>query len=251
MSGHSKWSTIKHKKGAADAKRGKIFTKVIKEITVAARIGGGDADGNPRLRLALQKAKEVNMPQDNVIRAIKKGTGELDGVQYEEISYEGYGPGGVAIFMEVMTDNKNRTVGELRATLSKNGGNMGENGCVAWMFEHKGLIVVKTLEKGEDELLELVVDAGGDDIQNVDGHYEITTSVESFESVRKAVEDAGINTETAELTRIPQNTVNVDEKNCKSLLRLMGALEDHDDIQKVYSNFDITDELMATIEQNS
>ena len=250
MSGHSKWSTIKHKKGAADAKRGKIFTKVIKEITVAARIRGGDTDGNPRLRLAVQKAKEVNMPQDNVTRAIKKGTGELEGVQYEETSYEGYGPGGVAIFMEVMTDNKNRTVGELRATLGKNGGNMGENGCVAWMFEQKGFITVKTSEKCEDELLELVIDSGGDDMQTVDDHYEITTSVESFESVRKAVENGGIKTETAELTRIPQNMVNVDEKNCKSLLRLMDALEDHDDIQKVYSNFDITDELMATIEQN-
>ena len=251
MSGHSKWSTIKHKKGAADAKRGTIFTKVIKEITVAARIGGGDAEGNPRLRLAIQKAKDVNMPQDNVTRAIKKGTGELEGVQYEEISYEGYGPGGVAIFMEVMTDNKNRTVGELRATLGKNGGNMGENGCVAWIFEQKGFLIVKTSEKGEEELLELVIDSGGDDMQTVDNHYEITTSVENFDSVRKTLEDASIKTETAELTRIPQNTVNVNEKNCKSLLRLMDALEDHDDIQKVYSNFDITDELMATIEQNS
>ncbi len=248
MSGHSKWSTIKHKKGAADAKRGKIFTKVIKEITVAARIGGGDIDGNPRLRLAVQKAKEVNMPQDNVTRAIKKGTGELEGVQYEETSYEGYGPGGVAIFMEVMTDNKNRTVGELRATLGKNGGNMGENGCVAWIFEQKGLITVKTSEKGEEELLELAIDAGGDDMQTVDDYYEITTSVESFEPVRKAIEDAGIKTQSSELTRIPQNTVNVEEKHCKSLLRLMDTLEDHDDIQKVYSNFEITDEIMATIE---
>ena len=248
MSGHSKWSTIKHKKGAADAKRGKIFTKVIKEITVAARIGGGDIDGNPRLRLAVQKAKEVNMPQDNVTRAIKKGTGELEGVQYEETSYEGYGPGGVAIFMEVMTDNKNRTVGELRATLGKNGGNMGENGCVAWIFEQKGLITVKTSEKGEEELLELAIDAGGDDMQTVDDYYEITTSVESFEPVRKAIEDAGIETQSSELTRIPQNTVNVEEKHCKSLLRLMDTLEDHDDIQKVYSNFEITDEIMATIE---
>ena len=251
MSGHSKWSTIKHKKGAADAKRGKIFTKVIKEITVAARIGGGDVDGNPRLRLAVQKAKEVNMPQENVTRAIKKGTGELEGIQYEETSYEGYGPGGVAIFMEVMTDNKNRTVGELRATLGKNGGNMGENGCVAWIFEQKGIITVKTSEKDEDELLELVINAGGDNMQTIDDYYEITTSVESFESVRKAIEDANINTQSAELTRIPQNTVNVEEKNCKSLLRLMDMLEDHDDIQKVYSNFDITDELMAIIEQNS
>ena len=248
MSGHSKWSTIKHKKGAADAKRGKIFTKVIKEITVAARIGGGDIDGNPRLRLAVQKAKEVNMPQDNVTRAIKKGTGELEGVQYEETSYEGYGPGGVAIFMEVMTDNKNRTVGELRATLGKNGGNMGENGCVAWIFEQKGLITVKIPEKGEEELLELAIDAGGDDMQTVDDYYEITTSVESFEPVRKAIEDAGIKTQSSELTRIPQNTVNVEEKHCKSLLRLMDTLEDHDDIQKVYSNFEITDEIMATVE---
>ena len=171
--------------------------------------------------------------------------------QYEEISYEGYGPGGVAVFMEVMTDNKNRTVGELRAILGKNGGNMGENGCVAWMFEQKGLITIKISEKGEDELLELVIEAGGDDMKMVDDRFEVTTSIESFESVRKTVEDSGINTETAELIRIPQNTVNVDEKNCKTLLRLMDALEDHDDIQKVYSNFDITDELMAAIEQSS
>ncbi len=251
MSGHSKWSTIKHKKGAADAKRGKIFTKVIKEITVSARIGGGDADGNPRLRLAVQKAKEVNMPQENVTRAIKKGTGELEGIQYEETIYEGYGPGGVAIFMEVMTDNKNRTVGELRATLGKNGGNMGENGCVAWIFEQKGLITVKTSEKGEEELLEFVIEAGGDDMQIVDDYYEITTSAESFESVRKSIEDAGIKTQSSELTRIPQNTVNVEEKHCKSLLRLMDTLEDHDDIQKVYSNFDITDEMVTAMEQNS
>ena len=251
MSGHSKWSTIKHKKGAADAKRGKIFTKVIKEITVAARIGGGDVDGNPRLRLAVQKAKEVNMPQENVTRAIKKGTGELEGVQYEEISYEGYGPGGVAIFMEVMTDNKNRTVGELRATLGKNGGNMGENGCVAWIFEQKGLITVQLSDNSEEELLELIIEAGGDDMQTVEDYYEITSSVEYFEPVRKAIEEAGIKTQSSELTRIPQNTVKIEEKYCKSLLRLMDALEDHDDIQKVYSNFDIADEVMAAMEQNS
>lgn len=251
MSGHSKWSTIKHKKGAADAKRGKIFTKVIKEITVAARIGGGDVDGNPRLRLAVQKAKEVNMPQENLIRAIKKGTGELEGVQYQEISYEGYGPGGVAIFMEVMTDNKNRTIGELRAILDKNGGNMGENGCVAWIFEKKGIITIMISEKDEEELLELVMDAGGDDLQTVDDYYEITTSVESFESVRKAIENSGLKVQSAQLTRIPQNTVNVEEKNCKSLLRLMDMLEDHDDIQKLYSNFDITDELMTIMEESS
>jgi YebC/PmpR family DNA-binding regulatory protein len=251
MSGHSKWSTIKHKKGAADAKRGKIFTKVIKEITVAARLGGGDLDGNPRLRMAIQKAKEVNMPQDNITRAIKKGTGELEGVVYEEISYEGYGPGGAAIFMEVMTDNKNRTVGELRAILGKRGGNMGENGCVAWMFEQKGLIIVNVSEKGEDELMELVLEAGADDMETTDGHYEITTTMENFESVRKAIDSAGIKVESAELTRLPQNTVGVEEKHCKLLLRLMDELEDHDDIQKVYSNFDITDEVMAAIEQES
>ncbi len=251
MSGHSKWSTIKHKKGAADAKRGKIFTKVIKEITVAARIGGGDVDGNPRLRLAVQKAKEVNMPQENVTRAIKKGTGELEGVQYEEISYEGYGPGGVAIFMEVMTDNKNRTVGELRATLGKNGGNMGASGCVAWIFEQKGLITVQVSDKNEEELLELIIEAGGDNMQTVEDYYEITSSIENFEPVRKAIEDAGIKTQSSELTRIPQNTVKVEEKHCKSLLRLMDALEDHDDIQKVYSNFDIADEVMAAMEQSS
>ena len=251
MSGHSKWSTIKHKKGATDAKRGKIFTKVIKEITVAARIGGGDVDGNPRLRLAVQKAKEGNMPQENVTRASKKGTGELEGVQYQEISYEGYGPGGVAIFMEVMTDNKNRTISELRAALDKNGGNMGENGCVAWIFEKKGIITIMISEKDEEELLELVMDAGGDDLQTVDDYYEITTSVESFESVRKSIENSGLKVQSAQLTRIPQNTVNVEEKNCKSLLRLMDMLEDHDDIQKVYSNFDITDELMSIVEKNS
>ena len=251
MSGHSKWSTIKHKKGAADAKRGKIFTKVIKEITVAARLGGGDPDGNPRLRMAVQKAKEVNMPQDNVTRAIKKGTGELEGVVYEEISYEGYGPGGAAIFMEVMTDNKNRTVGELRAILGKRGGNMGENGCVAWMFEQKGLIIVNVSEKGEDELMELALEAGADDMETTDGRYEITTPMENFEPVRKAIDSAGIRIESAELTRLPQNTVGVEEKHCKSLLRLMDELDDHDDIQKVYSNFDITDEVMAAIEQES
>ena len=251
MSGHSKWSTIKHKKGAVDAKRGKIFTKVIKEITVAARLGGGDVNGNPRLRMAVQKAKEVNMPGDNVTRAIKKGTGELEGVHYEELTYEGYGPGGTAIFMEVMTDNKNRTVGELRTILDKNGGNMAENGCVAWMFEQKGLIIVNTSEKDEDELLELALEAGADDMQTVDDHYEITSAVENFESVRKVIEEAGVKSEAAELTRLPQNTVNLNEKHGKALLRLMDALEDHDDIQKVYSNFDISDEVIAAIEQSS
>ncbi len=251
MSGHSKWSSIKHKKGAADAKRGKIFTKIIKEITVAARIGGGDPDGNPRLRTAIMGAKSNNMPVDNITRAIKKGTGELEGIQYEEHTYEGYGPGGAAIFLEAMTDNKNRTVSEIRAALGKAGGNLGENGCVGWMFEQKGLITVKTEAKSEDDLMELAIDAGADDLQTVDEHYEITTAVEHFEAVRKALEDAGVPMELAEITRIPQNTVSIDEKKGKALLKLMDILEDHDDIQKAYSNFDISDEVMAAIMENS
>ena len=251
MSGHSKWSSIKHKKGAADAKRGKIFTKIIKEITVATRIGGGDPDGNPRLRTAIMIAKSKNMPVDNITRAIKKGTGELEGIQYEEHTYEGYGPGGAAIFLEAMTDNKNRTVSEIRAALGKAGGNLGENGCVGWMFEKKGLITVKAEAKSEDELMELAIDAGADDLQTVDEHYEITTAVENFEAVRKALEDAGVAMELAEITRIPQNTVSIDEKKGKALLKLMDILDDHDDIQKAYSNFDISDEVMAAIIENS
>ena len=251
MSGHSKWSSIKHKKGAADAKRGKIFTKIIKEITVATRIGGGDPDGNPRLRTAIMGAKSKNMPVDNITRAIKKGTGELEGIQYEEHTYEGYGPGGAAIFLEAMTDNKNRTVSEIRAALGKAGGNLGENGCVGWMFEKKGLITVKAEAKSEDELMELAIDAGADDLQTVDEQYEITTAVENFEAVRKALEDAGVAMESAEITRIPQNTVSIDEKKGKALLKLMDILDDHDDIQKAYSNFDISDEVMAAIIENS
>ena len=247
MSGHSKWSSIKHKKGALDAKRGKIFTKLIKEITVAARIGGGDPDGNPRLRTAILTAKGQNMPGDNITRAIKKGTGELEGVQYEEVNYEGYGPGGAAIFLEAMTDNKNRTVSEIRAALGKAGGNLGENGCVAWMFEQKGLITVKTESKDEDALMELAIDAGADDMQTVDDYYEITTAVENFESVRTTLEESSITIETSEVTRIPANMVAVDEKKGKALLKLMDILDDHEDIQKAYSNFDIPDDVMTTI----
>ena len=247
MSGHSKWASIKHKKGAADAKRGKIFTKLIKEITVAARIGGGDPAGNPRLRTAILIAKGKNMPVDNITRAIKKGTGELEGVHYEEVTYEGYGPGGAAIFLEAMTDNKNRTVSEIRAALGKAGGNLGETGCVGWMFEKKGRITVKTDAKSEDDLMELAIDAGADDMQTVDDHYEITIAVENFETVRKALEEASVPMDTAELTRIPQNTVLLDEKKGKALLKLMDILEDHDDIQKAYSNFEIPDDVMATI----
>ena len=250
MSGHSKWASIKHKKGALDAKRGKIFTKIIKEITVAARLGGGDPSGNARLRHVIAEAKQVNMPADNIARAIKKGTGELEGVNYEEITYEGYGPGGAAILVDVMTDNKNRTVGELRTVFSKNGGNMGESGCVAWMFEKKGLAVVNATEKSEDELLELALDAGADDMQKVDEHFEITSSLENFESVRKALEDHKIKTVSAVLTKIPKSTVPVDEKHARSLLKLMDLLEDNDDVQKTYSNFDIPEEVMAALEQS-
>lgn len=251
MSGHSKWASIKHKKGALDAKRGKIFTKIIKEITVAARLGGGDPSGNARLRHVIAEAKQVNMPADNITRAIKKGTGELEGVNYEEITYEGYGPGGAAILVDVLTDNKNRTVGELRTVFSKNGGNMGESGCVAWMFEKKGLAVVNATEKSEDELLELALDAGADDMQTVGDHFEITSSLENFESVRKALEDHKIKTVSAALTKIPKSTVPVDEKHARSLLKLMDLLEDHDDVQKTYSNFDIPEEVLAALEHSS
>lgn len=250
MSGHSKWSTIKHKKGAADAKRGKIFTKIIKEITVAARAGGGDPAGNPRLRTAILTAKQVNMPQDNINRAIKKGTGELAGVNYEEFTYEGYGPGGAAILLDVMTDNKNRTVGEIRAVMGKNGGNLGENGCVAWMFEKKGLFIVPASEMEEDDLLELIMAAGAEDLEKVNDGFEIKTSMENFETVRKTLESKEIKIEFAELTRLPTNTVEVNEKTGRQLLRLMDLLEDHDDVQKAYSNFDIPEEVMAEIEQN-
>jgi len=251
MSGHSKWSSIKHKKGAADAKRGRMFTRLIKEITVAARMGGGDASGNPRLRQAIMAAKTANMPQDNIQRAIKKGTGELEGTMYEEITYEGYGPGGTAIMLEAMTDNRNRTIGEIRAIFGKNGGNIGENGCVAWMFGQKGRIAVKKEAQGEEELLERVMEAGADDMQVLDDTYEIITAVDQFDLVRKALEEAGIPLEESGLTRIPQTMVQVDEKNARQLLRLMDLLEDHEDIQKSYSNFDIPDAVLAVIAEES
>ena len=250
MSGHSKWSTIKHKKGATDAKRGKIFTKIIREITIAARLGGGDVDANPRLRTAVAGAKAQNMPQENILRAIKKGSGELEGVNYEEITYEGYGPGGAAILIEAMTDNKNRTVGEVRTIFGKNGGHMGESGCVAYMFEKKGLMVVPGDAMEEDALMELVLEAGADDLQNVDGHYEILTSKDNFHAVHVLLEEKGIPMEVAELTAIPSNTIQMDEKHGKAMLRVMDLLEDHDDVQKAYSNFDITEEVMAAIEAN-
>ena len=239
MSGHSKWHSIKHKKAAVDAKRGKVFTKISKELTVAAKIGGGDADANPRLRTAVLAAKAVNMPGDNIKRAIQKGTGELPGVNGEEITYEGYGPGGVAVLLQIMTDNRNRTVGEIRHLFAKNGGNLGENGCVAWMFDRKGYVLVTGGQKPEDEVLELALEAGADDMKEDEGNFEIFTAPDSFEVVRGALEAAGLAMEAAELTMIPQTTVKLTGKEARSMLKLMDAMEDHDDVQNVYANFDI------------
>jgi YebC/PmpR family DNA-binding regulatory protein len=249
MSGHSKWAGIKHKKAIVDAKRGKVFTKIVREMTVAARMGGGDPDANPRLRLAVDKAKDVNMPGDNIKKAIMKGTGELPGVTYEEISYEGYGPAGVAVFMDVMTDNRNRTVGEIRNILGKSGGSMGENGCVAWMFDKVGYILVAKEGVEEETLLEAALEAGATDMKTDDDeNYEIITEVEAFNTVRAALEAKGMALVSAELTRLPKNTVAVDdEKKAAQVMRLMDALEDHDDIQNVYANFDIPDEILERI----
>ncbi|RLB56451.1 MAG: YebC/PmpR family DNA-binding transcriptional regulator [Deltaproteobacteria bacterium] len=247
MSGHSKWSTIKHKKAAQDAKRGKIFTRLIKEITIAARLGGGNPEHNPRLRSAIAEAKSNNMPNNNIERAIKKGTGELEGVSYEEVTYEGYGPGGVAMMVEVITDNKNRTTSEIRKIFSKSNGNLGENGCVAWMFEAKGFIVVKKESTSEEQLMDVALEAGAEDIQEEDDTFEITTQPASFSAVREALEAASIPVESARLDKVPQNTVAVSGKEAEQVLRLAEALEEHDDVQNVYANFDIDQETMAAL----
>lgn len=247
MSGHSKWATTKHKKMAVDAKRGKIFTKLIKEITLAARIGGGDPDGNPRLRTVIQKAKEANMPADNIKKAIQRGTGELPGISYEEAIFEGYGPGGVAILISIMTDNKNRTVSEIRHLLSKNGGNMGEAGCVSWMFDKKGYILVEGGKVEEDSLLSLVLEAGAEDMRRDVDHFEIITSPGDFEPVKKAIENAGIPVALAEVTMVPQNYIDLDDKNAEQVLRLVEAIEDHEDVQNVYANFNVRDEVLEKI----
>ena len=245
MSGHSKWSTIKRKKGALDAKRGKIFTKLIKEITIAARLGGGDPDGNPRLRTAIQTAKGANMPQDNITRAIAKGTGELEGVNYEECAYEGYGPNGVAILISVLTDNRNRTGAEIRHTLTKNNGTMAEPNAVAWNFEKKGLFLVLQESVDEETLMELALEAGAEDFESTDDLFEIHTSPDAFETVREALEQSGIPTESAELAMLPKSTVKLEGREAEQMLRLMEALEDNDDVQNVYANFDISEEQMA------
>ncbi len=243
MSGHNKWSTIKHKKGAADAKRGKIFTKLIKELTVAAKMGGSDPDANPRLRTAIDKAKSENMPKDNIERAIKKGSGELEGVNYEETTYEGYGPGGVAVLVEVMTDNRNRTVSDVRSIFSKCNGNMGEAGCVSWLFDKKGLIVYSK-DTDFDALFEAALEAGADDVADEEGQIEVVTEPSSFIEVRETLEKAGFKHESAEVTMIPQTMVKLEGKQAESMLKLMDRLEDNDDVQNVYANFDISDEEM-------
>ena len=239
MSGHSKWHSIKHKKAATDSKRGRIFTRLIKEMTVAARNGGGDIDSNPRLRLAVSTAKSNNMPADNIKKAIMRGTGELPGVTYEDIIYEGYGPGGVAIIMRTLTDNKNRTVAELRHLLSKNGGNLGETGSVGWMFDRKGYFVVENSVADEDKLMEIALGAGADDLREDGDNFEILTAPENFEGVRAALEEANIATAEAEISMIPQNYVKLEGKSAQTMLKLMDTLEDHEDIQNVWSNFDV------------
>jgi YebC/PmpR family DNA-binding regulatory protein len=245
MSGHSKWSSIKHKKGARDAKRGKLFTKLIKEITIAARLGGGDINANPRLRTAVLTARQQSMPNDNIDRAIKKGTGELGGGQLEQIIYEGYGAGGVAVIVDVFTDNRNRVVAELRYLLSRHGGNLGESGCVAWMFKKLGVISVEKDAADEDKLIELALEAGADDVISEEEGYQVMTAPENFPAVRDAIEKAGIAMAGAEVTMMPENTVKVSGRAAEQVLNMMEELEDHDDVQSVSSNFDIDDEVMA------
>lgn len=247
MSGHSKWHSIRHKKAAVDAKRGKIFTKLIKEISIAARIGGGDLEANPRLRTAVQTAKDANMPAANITRAIKKGTGELAGVTFESVTYEGYGPSGVAVFLEVLTDNKNRTVAEIRHIFSKHGGNLGESGSVNWMFERKGYISVNSDKADESELFEIAVEAGAEDMQTTEETFEIYMPFEEFENVRQAVQNAGIEIDLAQLTMIPTTEVKLEGKAAERMLRLMDFLEDHDDVQNAYANFDIDEKTMESI----
>jgi YebC/PmpR family DNA-binding regulatory protein len=247
MSGHSKWSSIKHKKAATDSKRGKIFTKLIKEITVAARMGGGDDSANPRLRSAIIAAKNVNMPKDNIERAIKKGTGELEGIHYEESIYEGYGPGGAAVLVESLTDNKNRTVAGIRSIFGKNGGSLGESGCVAWMFKKKGYIVIESSAIDEEKLMEVALEAGAEDIKVDDGNFEVITHPGDFESVKEAIDKASIAYVAAEVTMLPQNTTDLAGKEAEQMVRLMELLDDCDDVQKVYTNADIPEEIMENM----
>jgi YebC/PmpR family DNA-binding regulatory protein len=239
MSGHSKWATIKHKKGALDAKRGKVFTRVIKEIMIAARSGGGDPDGNPRLRTAILAAKAVSMPQDNIKRAVMRGTGELEGGQIDEIMFEGYGPGGAAVLVNVATDNRNRTVSEIRHVFSKNGGNLGEQGSVAWMFERKSQIVIEKEDASEDKLMDIALEAGADDLRDDGEHWSVLSAPDAHEAVSEAIRKAGITVVEAAIAMVPKNLVKLTGKPAQGMLKLNDALEDHDDVQNVYSNFDI------------
>lgn len=248
MSGHSKWASIKHKKAAQDAKRGKLFTKLIREITVAARQGGGNPDANARLRLAIQRAKDANMPQENIERAIKKGTGELEGTNYEEIVYEGYGPGGVAIMVDALSDNRNRTTGEIRNIFSKRGGNMAGQGAVSWIFERKGYIVIEKVAVSEDKLMSIVLEAGAEDLKQEETTFAITTQPQDFEKVKKAIEDNSIRIEAAEITNVPKSTVRLEGEQAKRVLELVNELEEHDDVQNVYANFDIPDDILKKLE---
>lgn len=247
MSGHSKWHSIKHKKMAMDARRGKIFTKIIREIMVAAKIGGPNPDTNPRLRMAIEKAKNVNMPNENIERAIKKGTGEEGGVNYESVTYEGYGPGGVAVYVEVLTDNRNRSASEIRSIFSRHNGNLAGAGSVSWIFERKGFIAVKKDKADEDNLMNIIIEAGADDMKEEGDRYEIYTSPENFENVKKAIVENGIEIENASITLIPKNTVKIEGKEAEQLLKLLDELEEHDDVQNVYANFDIPDEIIEKV----
>ncbi len=244
MSGHSKWAGIKHRKAAQDAKKGKMFTKIVKEISVAARQGGGDVNKNPALRLAIQRAKDVNMPSNNIDRAVKKGTGELEGVTYENVTYEGYGPGGVAILVESLTDNKNRTISEIRSIFSKKGGNLAGSGSVSWMFEKKAYFLINKSTIDEDTLTNIALEAGADDLTTEGDAYEIKTQPHDFEKIKKILEDKGLKLELSQITMVPKSTIRIAGDKAKNLLRLMEDLEDNDDVQNVYANFDIPDDLL-------
>jgi YebC/PmpR family DNA-binding regulatory protein len=244
MSGHSKWSSIKHKKAATDAKRGKIFTRFIRELTIAARAGGGDPESNSRLRHAIDGARAANMPSDNIKKAVQRGTGELEGVNYEELSYEGYGPGGIALLVEAMTDNKNRTVSEVRYVFNKYNGNLGEQGCVSWMFTRKGMIIVATSSIGEDELMEIVLENGAEDMKKEGDNYEISTSTEDFDKVHQALKAKNIAIESAEISKIPSTYIKLEGRQAEQMLKLYDKLEELEDIQNVWANFDIADEII-------
>jgi len=247
MAGHSKWANIKHRKAAVDAKRGKMFTKLIRELTVASKEGGPDADSNPRLRAAINTAKGQNMPNDTIDRAIKRGSGDMDGVVYQEVFYEGYGPGGSAVYVQALTDNKNRTVAAVRSLFHKNGGNLGETGCVAWIFEMKGRMTFNSKSVTEDQLFEIAIDAGAEDVTTEDNDLVVITNTDDFENVKKVLKDSGLEYDEAEVTMVPQSNVKIDGKEAERMIRLMEALEDSDDVQNVYANFDISEELLEAL----